>query len=472
MLIASIRVRVTQLLVVAFVVGVFALPSAQAEVEEAQTTTRPNMILILTDDQRRGDYGHMPNLQEGLVENGTTFSRYVATYPWCCPSRSAILRGQYSHNTGIISNSLPAGGAKAFRRDVLDRSTVATWLDDAGYKTGLIGKYLNEYEGGYVPPGWDRWFGQVRHNYPDARFYSQNRMVTYEGRHTDALIAEKTLAFVTNAEEPFFAWVGFNAPHEPMDYPDRDRGLFRDEPLPKPPSFNEADVTDKPSYIRNTSRLSKDQIAKMTADHRARLRSLQTVDRFVASVVDLLDEQGELENTYLFYLSDNGYHLGEHRMVRGKQTPYVEDFSFPLIVRGPSVPSGATDFSLVGNHDLAPTFASLAETSAPDFVDGSSMTPLLDGPDAEAFRERILIEGEGFYPTDAPPFSAVYERDGSLYTAYASSEREFYDLDEDPYQLVNAEASLTDEQRTAFEQTVLSLSVCEAASCRVAEDAR
>lgn len=444
----------------------------------AQTTppTQPNILFIVTDDQNTESLRYMPNVRQ-LMSEGTTFQNATFSYPWCCPSRASILRGQYPHNTGIWSNRYPSGGALLFRQKQLDASTVATWLDDAGYETGLIGKYLNEYDSNIVPPGWDSWYAHREEKRAGFTLNENGRSVDYERRVADVTLSRHASQFVEGSapsEAPFFAFVGFNAPHYPSPYQKRYANDFKGVPLPRSPNFDERDVSDKPAWIADNSRLDRSRIAYMTRQNRKRLRSLQTVDRSLGTLVDRLRQAGELDNTFIFYWTDNGYHMGNHRMGIGKQTPYIEDIEFPLIVRGPGVPAGAVRDELILNTDLAPTFADLGGGSTPSFVDGRSFLPLLRGAQPP-WREVALIEAAAadrgaVRQPDNPSYRAL-RTVGRTYVEYETGERELYDLLTDPYQLENVYGRTDAAYREQLTSRLRALKGCAAESCRTAEDA-
>ena len=405
---------------------------------------KPNIVLILADDQDVSTLPHMEAVQELLVNKGTTFTEATHSTPLCCPSRATILRGQYVHNHGVRHNIPPSGGERTFRLEGHDRSTVATWLKSAGYRTAHFGKYLNAHNATYVPPGWERWVAKLGGAMRPSALDVDGREVVREDVETlDVAIADYALSHlsdITEEQQPFYVVVSFLSPHRPFLYEERYADAFADEPLPSPPNFNEADVSDKPSYVRERPRLTRNKIDNFTGRHRDRLRSLQTVDDAVRKIVALLQSSGKLDDTYLFYYTDHGLNLGQHRL-SGKRAPYAQAWCFPLMVRGPGVPQGVERDELVLNTDLAPTLADLGGAEIPAFVDGRSIAPLLRGEEVP-WREAALIEqwhdrreGQGGR-TEVPTYKAVRTRD-ALYVEYETGERELYDLANDRYQLEN-----------------------------------
>ncbi len=467
------------------------------------TSDPPNLILVLADDldarlleEHLRDY---PNLR-GLAAEGTTFENAFVTDPLCCPSRATILRGQYAHNHRIVGNWWPQGGSRKFRELGREGSTVATWLKDEGYRTVLIGKYMNDYHGTHVPPGWNEWYA-ISGDHLSTRLSENGRVVGYdpERHHLDGVLAEKAVGYVrraANEDSPFFMWLGTSAPHAPATPTPRHEDAFPDARLPRLPSFDEQDVSDKPDWVRDNGPLDPKQIAHMEDLYRNRLRSMLAVDEMIGRLVDALEESNELDNTYVFFTSDNGWHAGEHRLTTGKWTAYEEDIRVLLIVRGPGVPEGRTLDHLILNNDLAPTFAKLGKAQSPEFVDGRSLKPLLgnDSPPLEDWRSAFLVEAateldgsrfpmlsgdqltEGWRYSSRddwgrPGLEAIRTRE-HLYVEYGNSERELYDLRKDPYELDNRYDAADPELPRRLRGQLAALRGCAGADCRAAEDGR
>src|ERR671920_2357895 len=196
------------------------------------------------------------------------------------------------------------------------------------------------------------------------------------------------------ADRPFLMWIGTKAPHQPATPAPRDKKTYPAVSLPRPPSFDEKHVSDKPGWVSDNPPLSLEQKKYMEELHRKRLQSMLAVDDMIGDLVGALHDSGELDNTYIVFTSDNGFHLGQHRLGAGKWTAYEEDIRIPLIIRGPGVPEGRTLKHTVLNNDLAPTFADLAGAEAPSFVDGRSLEPLLtdDSTPLRDWRKRFVIE--------------------------------------------------------------------------------
>jgi N-acetylglucosamine-6-sulfatase len=442
----------------------------------------PNIILILTDDQDAASIAAMPNVQSLLVAGGTTFRNFFVSDPLCCPSRSSILRGQYVHNHQVLTNSAPDGGFSKFLALGHEQSTIGTWLKAAGYRTGFFGKYLNGYPGGvasHVPPGWDAWYSPISGDVTGGWAFSyqlneNGQTVAYGTQPADYftdVMKRKSVTFIRDAVQqhaPFFVYLSTSAPHFPYTPAPRHQSAFSSAQLPRPPSFNEADVSDKPPWIRSLSLLSTSQITHLGDVYRLRLRSLLAIDELLGEIVDTLEVTGQLANTFIFFTSDNGYHLGEHRLREGKTTPYEEDILVRLMVRGPGVPAGRMLEQLVDNIDLAPTFAELAQATPPAFADGRSLVPLLRASPPAQWRTVLLVEynsTSGIIPT----YQAIRARD-TLYVEYSGGSRELYDLIGDPFELQNKAASAPAAVIASLRARLAALKQCAAASCRTADN--
>jgi arylsulfatase A-like enzyme len=395
----------------------------------------------------------------------------------------ATLRGQYAHNTGIFTNNLPDGGFAKVHTDGLENSTVATWLQAAGYRTALFGKYLNGYpntDSGktYIPPGWTRWVSPNGGSPYSEYNYSLNQngtTVSYGSAPEDYLVdvlSNKAATFINNTltnypNKPFFLYVAPYIPHGPATPPPRYANDFPGLQAPRTASFNEADVSDKPAWVRNKALLTSTQIANIDDFYRKRRQSIQAVGDLVENLVNTLQAKGELNNTYIFFTSDNGFHQGQHRLNSGKNSAYEEDLNVPLVVRGPGVPAGAVVNAITANVDLAPTWAEIAGVTPPSFVDGRSLLPFLSGATPPVWRQALLLEHGGpsitssssdplLEPQDAfdvqasstggaPIFVGLRTKNQAIgthgpinYVEYDTGERELYDLSVDPDQLTNS----------------------------------
>ena len=380
---------------------------------------------MMTDDQTARSLRVMSNVRRLLARRGTTFTRSFTVYPQCCPSRASFLTGQYAHNHGVLGNSPPAGGYAK-----LDHSnTLPVWLQNAGYRTAHIGKYLNGYGAGNpleIPPGWTEWRGSVdpsTYRYTGYTLNENGTLTTYSRYQTD-VYARKAVDVIRRRApraRPFFLSVAFLAPHqgEPADPDDpgagigtpspaaRHRNAFASARLPRPPSFNEANVSDKPPGIRSRVLLPPVRVAAIRENYQQELESLLAVDRAVARVVRALRESSELGNTFVIFTSDNGFFHGEHRVAQGKNLPYEPAIRVPLVVRGPGVPAGRRLTKRVANIDLAPTIVDAAEARAGRVMDGRSLLPFFAHPGRPLRRDLLVERGPG-----EDPYAAI--RDGAL----------------------------------------------------------
>src|SRR5215208_6617003 len=258
---------------------------AQAEENFDRASLRPNIILLFTDDQDSGTLSVMPNVKRLLMKRGMTFPKTTFAQPVCCPSRATMLRGQYPHNTGVRENGPPFGGHETFKRLGRERSTYATWLDEAGYKTGYFGKYMNGYDNeAYIPPGWDRWVA-ADHAPATMRISNNGKLLKLGDRYDTFDLAMKNYSvnFLKNNIDkrgPLFVAVSFSAPHTEhgkAKYQKRYAKRFATRQVPKPPNFNEQDRSDKPQWVRQLASVTPEMERKMNVQYRARLRSVLTV---------------------------------------------------------------------------------------------------------------------------------------------------------------------------------------------------
>jgi N-acetylglucosamine-6-sulfatase len=459
-------------------------PNAEAMI------ARPNIVVIMVDDldERSLDImlknGLMPNLKRQIIDYATIFSESFVTFPLCCPSRSSFLTGQYPHNHGVWGNELPNGGASK----LVDSSTIATWLEDAGYYTGYVGKYLNMYgidtSETYVPPGWDDWQATVGDSTYLMYSYTINdngKLVTYGDEPSDYqtdILGGRAVEFIQERESrdstPFFLYITPLAPHvedstpactlnygslqatlPPVRYIDTTDSVQ----FPKPPSFNETDVSDKPSNVRKLPMKSAHAECLENLFH-DRLETMRAVDDLIQKVISSLRDKKELSKTVIMFTSDNGFLLGEHRL-HGKNWIYEESIGVPLYMRIPNVLPQTID-KLVVNNDLAPTFLDLAQTEADIKIDGRSLIPLISNPNAD-WRNGFLIE--------TLKYSAV-RTDHYVYTYYyKNGAREIYDLDHDPDQLKNVKSKLSWKAKiTALDDWREALRTCKGLTCHNIEN--
>jgi N-acetylglucosamine-6-sulfatase len=493
----------------------------------AASAVKPNILFVLTDDMRFDDLQYMPHVRQLIGEQGMTFDNEFDNVTLCCPARTSILRGQYSHNTGVLTNGGTNGGFETAHAINVEKSTVATAMQSGGYTTGLFGKYLNGYPNtvspSYVPPGWDTWSSSSKGNAYGEFNYTLNQngtQVRYGSKPTDYgtdVYSRQTTAFIDHAKTagtPFFAYLAVYAPHQPATPAPQDAKTFRGLQARRDPAYNEADVRDKPAFIRNLPLMSAQVQTRVDRLARRRAQSLQAVDRDVAALVAHLAQIGDLDNTYIVFTSDNGFHLGQHRMPAGKQTAYETDIHLPLLVRGPGVAAGSHVQAITGNIDLAPTFAALGDTTLTDSPDGRSLVPFLQRrpPGASDWRQAYLLEhwrtsltpqnrsgaGElepddldqsdaatGGGATGATTSTSIRAGKASLsnipeyqglrtarytYVEYSTGEKELYDVIKDPNELTNLAATASPALLASLHARLDQLRSCKADSCRTAEN--
>lgn len=442
---------------------------------------RPNVLLILTDDQTLESMRVMEKTLHLLAEEGTTFRNSFVSYPMCCPSRATGLTGQYAHNHGVMGNKAPEGGYH--RLD--SKNTLPVWLQAAGYQTAHVGKYLNGYTGPKVPPGWSRWFGlsdpttYLMYGYLAIDNGKRVRYGESEADYQTDVLAAKAEAILRDfardkAHRPFFLSVAPLAPHTersdeagkgtpPRPAP-RHQGRFADEPMPDKASFDEVDIGDKPPNIRRLPRLSPAKKEAVLRSYRARLASLLAVDDLVERLVRALEETGQLDHTVIIFASDNGFLLGEHRVPDGKLLPYEESIRVPLIIRGGGFPAGAKALQPVANIDLAPTIVALTGAHARRQMDGISLLPLALDPAQGRDRDLLL---EGLSRNSARPSYEAIRTPRWLWVEYRNGSRELYDLEADPLQLRNRQGDpALAEVQADLAQRLAKLRTCAGASCR------
>ncbi len=418
-------------------------PSEGSGTRSSADARRLNVIVVLTDDQPFDPLppaqSAMPFLQRWVGDPSggwVVFSNAFVNSPLCCPSRATMLTGRYAHHTDVRDNE---DGA------LLDeRSTIAVRLHDAGYHTGLVGKYLNQYpfgRGPYVPLGWDRWWGKEQGSaeslYQDYTLIEQGQPVRYGHSEADYLtdvLADKAVEFLREvpSDRPFFLWFAPTAPHPPWVPPPEHDGVFADVPFPTAPSVGEPDVSDKPAWIRALPGFDAAAFETSTDARRASAETLLGVDDALRRIVQTLRDRGELDRTAILFLSDNGLSFGEHRWM-GKRCGYEECIRVPFLVRLPGA-EHRVEPALVSAVDLAPTIADLTGVEPLPSQDGVSLLPLLrdgshDGLPREVFTEWVGDEGV--------PAWWELRRPGWAYVELATGERELYDLRTDPFELSN-----------------------------------
>ncbi len=405
-----------------FLAFVFALTSCRAM--PRLNETRPNVLIIITDDQRYDTMEYMPNTQQLIFDQGVTFSKGYITTPFCCPSRASILTGMYAHNHWVHVNE-----------DPLEFTTVAEDIHQNGYYTGLVGKYLNSWKGD-ARPEYDYWvsfWGGTMKNYYDPDLNVNGVWSKHEGYAT-YIFRDYVLQFLDEASRqsrPFFLIYAPNAPHAPFTPAKEDTALYQDLEPYRPPSFNEADTSDKPISISGSPLMTAEDIEKVDNTRRRQILTLVALDRTMPDIIAKLEEIGELDNTVIFFISDNGKHWGEHRL-DSKSTAYEESVRVPFAMRYPAlVPVPYVEDRLVANIDITATVYELSETPLPKVMDGRSLVPLFQG--TTEWRDHLLLEA---WP-ERGAWSAIHTGD-AIYIETENDLSEFYDMTVDPYQMENA----------------------------------
>ena len=465
-------------LVASSVCSFFLIPTLQTV--QAAPTGKSNILFVMTDDMPHQLVERMPHVRERITARGLELTNAYVSESLCCPSRATFLTGQYPHNTGIYKNGPPNGGWQDFKGFGLEANTVARWVSSAGYRTAFVGKYMNGYDARTVPPHWSYWFARASASMPGKKANDNGNIVNYANNRRSWIDIErkKALEFVDRntdrASDPrFMLFMWPCAPHLPAGgYPDRYADLYKNEAPNMKPSFNEADVSDKPQWVRSLPPITNGQRNRLIRLKRDQLRSLRGVDDAVNAVMDKLQSRGELDNTYIVFTSDNGTHMGEHRWrdwQGAKNTAYEEAAKVPFVVRGPGIPAGVSRNHLVLNNDLAPTFARIAGATPPGFVDGRNLLPVWAARPPATWRTAVLNERPAKTRHPVPVYYAVMTQ-RYTYVEYATGEKELYDRQDDPYQLRSIHRTADLSLLSDLHGRLRSLKGCAAESCRRAED--
>jgi N-acetylglucosamine-6-sulfatase len=473
----------------ALVVAALLVPGFAAHGRAAkphQERKRPNIVVLMTDDETVENMRVMRNTRRLLTSQGATFTQFIVSYALCCPSRATFMTGQYAHNHRVLDNQLPNGGYLRFNA----KNSLPVWLRGGGYHTAHVGKFLNGYgrkKPKQIPPGWDDWYTTVdptTYRYWNFTMNENGKLVRYGNAMRDYITdvdsrrAVEIIDRQATRKTPLYLQVDFLAPHSggpvALDDPPRmatpepaprhrDRFVF--ERLPTPPNYDEENVSDKPIGIRRRNRIEDYVAFAITEDYQQRLESLLAVDEAVAAIVHALERTGELDDTYIFFTSDNGFFQGEHRIPSGKVLPYEEALRQPLLVRGPGIKAGTVRNELVGNIDLAPTIAELAQVAPGRIVDGVSLLELLKTERWSIVRDAIVVEGG---PFDKPSQEFTGLRTPRYqFAVYGNGEEELYDLQADPYELENraGDPAFTGI-RTELTERLDRLRFCSGVNCR------
>jgi arylsulfatase A-like enzyme len=454
---------------------------------------RPNVVFVLTDDLSSDLLPYLPAVQ-ALQRDGMTFDNYFVSDSLCCPSRASIFTGELPHDTGVFTNTPPDGGQYAYSRHDNERKSFAVSLHDQGYRTALMGKYLNGYGAvdGLVPRGWSDWAatgeGYGGFNYT-LNVNGRPQFFGHKGRDyfTD-MLATRGARFITSSaqhDEPFFLELATFAPHYPSVAARRDRGRYPDAIAPRGPDFDQQ-IVNAPRWLANRPPLTLGEVTFIDRQFRHRVRSVIAVNNLLVRIEQRLRATRQLGNTYIVFSSDNGYHMGQHRLLPGKLTAFDNDVRVPLIIAGPGIRGGAHVRAVVQNTDLAPTFEQLAGTAPILGTDGRSLLPFLHDRTPPGWRRWALVEhhrpersrGErdpdqqSGRSGDPPTYAALCDR-WATYVEYRNGEREYYDRRTDPAQLRNAYPDLSRQRRRLLHRTLAQLRRCHgAAQCATTQRRR
>lgn len=493
-----------------------ALSAAGLLATGASAATKPSFVVIQTDDQPMNEYDRrfrnlydnwrpiMPKTMKLMRDKGITFTQYITPFPLCAPSRATLLSGRYAQNHGVIRIGGDRGGWKAWQNNQIMHENLAVWLERAGYRTMHFGKFMNNYGGPdspaetIVPPGWDDWITDATDN-STREFYGYQQNIDGQitprlgwpyydqqgGRdpegcpwlgvevcnyHTDSMSMQAEDAIRNSGNQPFYIQIDYHTPHgdsRPPIGPEpapRHYDTALKTPGPRPPGFNERDMSDKPKFLQQAiadSPLGGQEIKQLATEYRKSVEALRSVDDGVGGIIKALRETGRLSNTYVIFTSDNGFFTGQHRITRGKLLPYDPALRVPFVIRGPGIKPGTKSYEPVANQDVAPTIVRLAGARAALTIDGRSMKRFWLDPKRRS-RRPILLSSytsitrliPGDYP-DEPADATAGNGDASAsvkspnqnyvgirlgpykYIRYENGEKELYVLKDDPAELEN-----------------------------------
>jgi N-acetylglucosamine-6-sulfatase len=494
-------------------VTVLFLPTGGLSAQDAspgQAARGPNVVVVMTDDQRLDDMATLPKVTRLIGRAGVTFTRAYVSYPVCCPARATFFTGQYAQNHRVLCLYPWCGGGYG---RLNQREYMPVWLERAGYKTAHIGKFLNGYgkeRKPDVPNGWSEWYGLVDHSTYRMWGYKVHEKgpgdeegTTEEygkalsrrpGLYQTDVLTDKAVDFVRRRgpdADPFFLSVAYLAPHHESGRTQartgqlvrpapRHRGRYAARALPRPPNFNEGDLGDKPWFVARWNRpISSRREAAIIKRFRERWESLLAVDEGVERIIGALRSVGELDNTYVIFTSDHGFMQGEHRIPQGKMVPYDSSTHVPLLIRGPNIPHGRRTKALVGDVDLAPTIMSATPAEPSHALDGRSILPFARSPTRRNLRPLLHTtagqgakgrtntrEGgaRGVQPR-VPAWRAV-RTTRWLYVEYKGGTRELYDMRRDPFEMRSVVDDPRNRTRTRTLRRILGdLQTCRARRC-------
>jgi arylsulfatase A-like enzyme len=465
-------------------------PSLPATATAAAPISYPtgvrNVVLILADDLDTATFQQVSRLK-ALHRKGLTLRNMVVTDSLCCPSRASILRSQYVHNHGVLSNLIGSGGGWAtFAQNGDERDCLPVWLQSAGVQTAFIGKYLNGYgEDGdptAIPPGWDRWFVPTTKSGMYRGYgYTVNdngRLKTYAVGKDDFLpdvVIDQSVDFLQSARSPFYLQVNSTSPHDPAPVSPHNVGTNLRDHLPRTKTFNV--VGDNAAPWRGSRKaINHKRLARYDSYWRQRVQSTESIADTVEAVTDTLAARGLLDSTLIVVTSDNGFHAASRRLPAGKRTPYREDTVVPTIVIGPGITPGTKTNAITSMIDLGPTFAELLGAKIPAWTDGHSLVPLFGATTPATWRTGVISEslgrsslGDPDYQTVSPPTYTALRTERWLYVEYEDGSRELFNREQDPAELNNVVNSTAPAVVDALSMHLHALAACKGDSCRSAD---
>ncbi|KAK8135137.1 hypothetical protein PG984_007149 [Apiospora sp. TS-2023a] len=490
-------------------VTLLALTGSALAANAGGAEKKHNVVIVMSDDQDRllGSMDYMPVVQK-MMGDGVEFENHYGTISNCCPSRATFLRGQAAHSTNITHVRPPGGNYDKWRLAGEDKNYLPHWIKKAGYKAEYVGKFLNGYSQAnyHIPPkGWDHVDALIEPYINDYNnvIMSQNgeRPVQYRGFHSNDVVRIKAidrLQCLLDAEDPFFMAIMPYAPHvagqQPPTPQARHADKFADATAPRFANWNPSDKIQKTKSVFLKDLKLMDSEAEASADRlfRGRIRAIQGVDEIIEDVLAKLEEKGQLDNTYVIFTTDNGYHIGAHRLPGGKALPYIQDTNLPLVVRGPGIPGGVKSKVASAHLDFAPTFLDimgLDKSEWPEFLDGRSLleewkNPVPEvKPEVGSAREIINIEFWGDKIVEIPEYAGmkltnnsyktlriVSEESSWMFLNWCTNEMELYNITADPWEINNlARGEVTNEHKRLINRLNSILMVtksCTKDSCR------
>jgi N-acetylglucosamine-6-sulfatase len=442
------------------VLGVAPAEAAVRHRKKSGGQKPPNFIHICVDDLRSSnvDPQIMPILSKIFVDPSLKFANHSVPFTLCTPSRVSILTGQEAHNHGVLKDHAP-GGYAGYRP--LEGNSLPVWLTNAGYYVGHVGKFINEYDivaPDHVPPGYADWRAMSCpfENYTNFTLNENGTQVSYDnGEYTTDVFVQKVLDFIATAPQPFALFFWPNCCHWPSTPAAQDAGSFANVQMPISPSFNEANVSDKPRYVRKLPLLSRKQIGNVEYKWRTRAECLQSLDRGIKTIMDALQTADLLSDTHIMFTSDNGLVDGEHRIQKAKDVLYEEGVTVPMLWLQPSG-YNQTCKQPVSNIDTTAAVVELSGATARRVLDGLSLTPLLADVDAP-WKTAALVESGKTNGICTGNYR---------YIEWSNGDKELYDMTSDPYQLENKQGqSAYKDIQESCATALASLEVCAGGNC-------